>query len=151
MNTAPLRLLARHLRRLAHRMHGHLLPWGFGLAALAIQMEAKASPNDSEFTADQNFRMAVEAQSESNYPEMMLLLRKSAEAGHVGAQEMLGTVLLVGHTLYGSAVSMDRCEAFEWMRLAAIQGSEVGKYQLTFLSRLRNAPSGKDTCKTASE
>lgn len=147
MNAALLWPLAKNLHRLTHRMYGYLFPLCFGLASLTAHLLAEASPSTAVSTADQNFHMAIEAQSEKNYAEMVRLLRKSAETGHMEAQEMLGTVLLVGPTLYGSAVKMDRCEASEWMRLAALQGSEIGKYHLTFLNRLKHAPSGKDVCR----
>ena len=97
-------------------------------------------------TPEQQYQMALEAQSAREYRTMMKLLRQSAEAGNLEAQEMLGIALLSGPTLYGNAVKSDRCEAGNWMRRAAAQGSDIGKHQLTFLNRLRQAPTGKDAC-----
>ena len=116
------------------------------LAAMATQAAFAAPAREVESTPEQKFQMALEAQTARDYRTMMTLLRQAAEAGELEAQEMLGMALLTGSTLYGSAVKPDRCEARNWMLRAAAQGSEIGKYQLAFLNRLRQAPAGKDVC-----
>lgn len=97
-------------------------------------------------TSEQNFQIAMEAQTERDFSKMLDHLRQSAETGNVEAQEMLGMVLLVGPNLYGKTVKVDRCEAGKWMRRAVAQGSYVAKHQLDFLNRLRNS-SGRDACR----
>lgn len=126
---------------------------GACLSALLLSLAATATHATSSFPAhelesapEQIFQMALEAQTARDYRTMLTLLRHAAEASNVQAQEMLGVALLAGPTLYGSAVQPDRCEAGKWMRRAAAQGSEIGKHQLTFLNRLRQAPSGQDIC-----
>lgn len=95
----------------------------------------------------QKFQLALEAQTAGQYDEMMALLRSAGEGDHIGAQEMLGMVLLVGPTLYGNAVQADRCEAAKWLIRALSQGSEVARNQWRFLARLRHAPKGIESCK----
>jgi TPR repeat protein len=116
------------------------------LAAMTTQVAVAAPAHEVYITPEQKFQMALEAQTEREYRTMMALLRQAAEAGNLEAQEMLGMALLTGPTLYGNAVKSDRCEAGTWIRRAAAQGSEIGKHQLAFLSRLRQAPAGKDIC-----
>lgn len=140
------RVLGKKALSLARGAIGYLAPLIFFLAAIAAHVARSASVDDVFVTPDQKFHMALEAQSEVDYEKMVRLLRESAETGNVKAQETLGMALLVGSTLYGKQVQIDRCEAGKWMRLAAEQGSEIGKFQWTFLGRLRNAPSGKDVC-----
>lgn len=117
--------------------------------ALAAQAAAGTVGVDIAITPEQRYQMALEAQAAREYRSMMSLLRQSAEAGNMQAQEMLGVALLVGPTLYGAAVKADRCEAGAWLRRAVAQGSEAGKYPLDFLNRLRQAPTGKDVCWTS--
>jgi len=109
------------------------------LCAARAQQHAAASPA-------QQFQMALEAQSVRDYPAMLGLLRQAGQAGYLPAQEMLGMVLLAGGTLYGEAVPADRCEAGQWLRRAAAQGSETARSQWRFLQRLRQAPAGEDIC-----
>ncbi len=116
------------------------------LAAMAAHATSSFPEREVESTPEQSFQMALEAQTARDYRTMLTLLRHAAEASNMQAQEMLGMALLAGPTLYGSAVQPDRCEAGKWMRRAAAQGSEIGKHQLTFLNRLRQAPSGQDIC-----
>lgn len=97
-------------------------------------------------TPEQLYQLALEAQSERAYPQMLELLRRSARAGHVEAQEMLGLALLVGPAVYGPAVTADRCEALHWARQAFAQGSPVAWQQLVFLNRTRSAPAGHPAC-----
>lgn len=116
------------------------------LASMATHAALAAPAPAVKSTPEQQYQMALEAQSAREYRTMMKLLRQSAEAGNLEAQEMLGIALLSGPTLYGNAVKSDRCEAGNWTRRAAAQGSDIGKHQLTFLNRLRQAPTGKDAC-----
>lgn len=51
--------------------------------ALLLGQAAAATP-------EQLYQLALEAQSARAYPQMLDLLRQSARAGHVEAQEMLG-------------------------------------------------------------
>lgn len=116
------------------------------LGAMAAHASSSAPARVVDSTPEQSFQMALEAQTARDYRTMLTLLRHAAEASNMEAQEMLGMALLAGPTLYGSAVKPDRCEAGKWMRRAAAQGSEIGRHQLTFLNRLRQAPSGQDVC-----
>ncbi len=128
-----------------------LRPWplAFVLSALmgatAASVAAPAAPRIVP-TPEQSYQMGMEAQAAREYRAMLSLLRDAAGQGNVEAQEMLGMALLVGPTLYGSAVKANRCEAGLWLRKAVAQGSEVGKVQLDFLNRLRQSPSGQDVC-----
>jgi TPR repeat protein len=97
-------------------------------------------------TPEQLYQLALEAQSGRAYPQMLELLRQSARAGHVEAQEMLALALLAGPTVYGPAVTADRCEAMHWVRQAFAQGSLVAWQQLVFLNRVRSAPAGRPAC-----
>lgn len=118
---------------------------GVLLLAAAISA-ARPAGADFDLQAEQRFQLALEAQAGRDYRSMLDHLRQAAVEGHAEAQEMLGMVLMTGPALYGSAVKADRCEAGEWMRRAAVQGSETAKVQLTFLNRLRTSPAGKRAC-----
>jgi len=107
---------------------------------------ARPSGADIDLQAEQRFQLALEAQAARDYRAMLQHLRDAATDGHAEAQEMLGMVLMTGPALYGTAVKADRCEAGEWMRRAAVQGSETAKVQLTFLNRLRSSPDGRRAC-----
>lgn len=118
-----------------------------GVLMLAAAISA-ARPSGAgiDLQAEQRFQLALEAQAARDYRAMLQHLRDAATDGHAEAQEMLGMVLMTGPALYGSAVKADRCEAGEWMRRAAVQGSETAKVQLTFLNRLRSSPDGRRAC-----
>lgn len=115
-------------------------------AAVHAAPASKAASPSPWPSPEQNFQMALEAQSAGDFGEMLMLLRKAASQGSVEAQELLGMALLVGPTLYGRGVKADRCEAGLWLRKAVAQGSEAGKVQLEFLNRLRQSPNGRDVC-----
>ncbi|MBB3641371.1 TPR repeat protein [Variovorax sp. 1133] len=118
-----------------------------GVLMLAAAISAaRPSGADIDLQAEQRFQLALEAQAARDYRAMLQHLRDAATDGHAEAQEMLGMVLMTGPALYGSAVKADRCEAGEWMRRAAVQGSETAKVQLTFLNRLRSSPDGRRAC-----
>ncbi|WP_326535267.1 sel1 repeat family protein [Pseudorhodoferax sp.] len=108
-------------------------------AALLLNHAAAATP-------EQLYQLALEAQSARAYPQMLDLLRQSARAGNVEAQEMLGLALLAGPAVYGPAVPADRCEATHWVRQAFAQGSLVAWQQLVFLNRARTAAAGQRPC-----
>ena len=116
------------------------------LLLVAALSAARPAGADIELQAEQRFQLALEAQAARDYRGMLEHLRDAASGGHAEAQEMLGMVLMTGPALYGSAVKADRCEAGEWMRRAAVQGSETAKVQLTFLNRLRSSPDGRRAC-----
>ncbi|MDN6882946.1 sel1 repeat family protein [Variovorax sp. CAN2819] len=118
-----------------------------GVLMLAAAVSAaRPSGADIDLQAEQRFQLALEAQAARDYRAMLQHLRDAATDGHAEAQEMLGMVLMTGPALYGSAVRADRCEAGEWMRRAAVRGSETAKVQLTFLNRLRSSPDGRRAC-----
>ena len=118
-----------------------------GVLMLAAAISAaRPSGADIDLQAEQRFQLALEAQAARDYRAMLQHLRDAATHGHAQAQEMLGMVLMTGPALYGTAVKADRCEAGEWMRRAAVQGSETAKVQLTFLNRLRSSPDGRRAC-----
>ncbi|MGJ7609147.1 sel1 repeat family protein [Variovorax sp. LT1R20] len=118
-----------------------------GVLCLAAALAAAGPPDRSlELHAAQRFQLALEAQTARDYRTMLDQLREAAMQGDAEAQEMLGMVLLTGPVLYGMSVRADRCEARQWMRQAAMQGSETAKVQLTFLNRLRNSPAGVKAC-----
>lgn len=94
----------------------------------------------------QKFHLALEAQTEGRYEEMVTMLREAGNAGHLGAQEMLPVVLLGGPTLYGPAVTSNRCEAEQWILRALAQGSNTAQTLRTFLIPLRYPPEGLEPC-----
>lgn len=112
----------------------------------ALAQAAPPPPFDTATTSEQRFQLALEAQTARDYGPMLVLLRQASREGETQAQETLAWVLLAGPTLYGAAVKADRCEAIHWLRQAAAKGSATAASQLTFLNRLRNAPSGKPAC-----
>jgi hypothetical protein len=84
------------------------------LSIVTLETVVAKGPNPvylGDLTAEQNFQVAMEAQTGRNYPAMLKHLRSSAEAGNLDAQEMLGLVLIVGPNLYGNSVKVNRCEA----------------------------------------
>lgn len=95
---------------------------------------------------EQVYQMALEAQTERDYPAMLQLLREAADAGEVRAQEMLASVLTAGSSLYGNAIAADLCEARRWAASAAAQGSEVGRHQRRLLSSLRDPAAEPARC-----
>lgn len=86
---------------------------------------------------EQLFELALEAQSHREYGQMLDRLKDAAGAGHVGAQELLGVVLLQGPELFGPQVARDPCAARQWLARAAGQGSEVGRLQRDLMNRQR--------------
>lgn len=107
---------------------------------------AQAGPADIIISADQHFQLALESQAERDYRTMLAQLRTAARLGHVEAQETLGSVLLAGPAVYGKAIRADRCEALRWFLAAARSGSDLGRAQVDFLNRARNAPRGRPAC-----
>ena len=116
------------------------------LAACAPCTAAAPGEGDPILTAEQHFQLALEAQSHREYPEMLAHAKMAANLGEVQAQEFLGSVLLAGPSIYGRAVRSDRCEALRWFLAAAREGSEVGRANVEFLNRARNAPQGRRAC-----
>lgn len=110
-----------------------------GLTIL-LAAPAQASSASLDVSPEQRFQLGLEAQTAGEYRVMLDEWRAAASAGVIPAQELLAMALLVGPELYGEAVSRDLCEAAHWMRLAAIGGSRVGLWQVTFLNRLHQAP-----------
>jgi len=116
-----------------------------GCAVYGMSASTSALANGS-VSPGQTFQLALEAQTNGHYDEMLTLLRSAAGANHLPAQEMLGMALLVGPTLYGDGVKADRCEAGQWIRRALAQGSDVARYQWAFMGRVRQAPAGSAPC-----
>ena len=124
-----------------------------GWATLVLAFATYATPisalANGAISPGQTFQLALEAQTEGHYEQMLTLLRSAGESDHLAAQEMLGMALLVGPTLYGDAVKADRCEAGQWIGRALAQGSEVARYQWAFLGRVRQVPPGDRPCDSA--
>ena len=102
-------------------------------------------------TPEQAYQLALEARTLGDYPAMLSLLRQAGEGGSLAAQEMLGSVLLAGSTLYGEAVGANPCEAARWIRRAALQGSSVARHQRIVLNGLRDLPQERKSCVAASD
>lgn len=123
--------------------------WAITLLILAeFGLPAPASATGM-ISPGQTFQLALEAQTTGDYDQMLAHLRSAGKAGHLGAQEMLGMILLVGPTLYGDAVPADRCEAGQWIGRALAQGSDMARYQWSFLGRVRQLPAGAVPCQSA--
>ena len=97
-------------------------------------------------TPEQAYQLALEARTVRDYPAMLSFLRQAAEAGDIDAQDMLGSVLLVGSTLYGDAIPADPCEAAHWIRRATAQGSFVAWHLNIMLNNLRDRPELRQAC-----
>ena len=105
------------------------------LLLAAFAAGASTAPMDSGLTNEQLFELALEAQSHREYDRMLDNLHIAAQGGHLGAQELLGVVLLQGQQLFGPQVARDPCAARIWLTRAAEQGSEIGRLHRNLLNR----------------
>src|SRR5262245_46115727 len=120
---------AIHLLSITRVVHNMRMPRALTTSAvgpIGCIVFALQSPAAAQLMIDQDYALAIEAQVAGDYAAMMSLLAKSAEAGHVQAQELLGVSLLLGDTLYGGAVQRDPCRARFWLRRASARGSTLG-------------------------
>lgn len=95
------------------------------LIALALHSSGRAEANNglsAYATPVQKYALALEAQTQGDYPAMLTWLRAAAREGHAPAQRMLGIALLGGPALYGAGQSVDLCEGRLWLLRAASQG-----------------------------
>jgi TPR repeat protein len=80
--------------------------------------------------ASETWTQALEALGDYNYLKAVPLIRDSARAGNVRAQEMLGLMLIHGEALVAGTLQPDRAEALSWLAKAAAGGSEVARHLL---------------------
>lgn len=95
------------------------------LIALALHSSGRAEANNglSAYASPvQKYALALEAQTQGDYPAMLTWLRAAAREGHAPAQRMLGIALLGGPALYGAGQPADLCEGRLWLLRAASQG-----------------------------
>lgn len=95
------------------------------LIALALHSSGRAEANNglsTYATPVQKYALALEAQTQGDYPAMLTWLRAAAREGHAPAQRMLGIALLGGPALYGAGQPADLCEGRLWLLRAASQG-----------------------------
>lgn len=95
------------------------------LIALALHSSGRAEANNglsAYATPVQKYALALEAQTQGDYPAMLTWLRAAAREGHAPAQRMLGIALLGGPALYGASQPADLCEGRLWLLRAASQG-----------------------------
>ncbi|WP_241069150.1 sel1 repeat family protein [Achromobacter insuavis] len=95
------------------------------LIALALHSSGRAEANNglsAYATPVQKYALALEAQTQGDYPAMLTWLRAAAREGHAPAQRMLGIALLGGPALYGAGQPADLCEGRLWLLRAASQG-----------------------------
>ncbi len=95
------------------------------LIALALHSSGRAEANNglsAYATPVQKYALALEAQTQGDYPAMLTWLRAAAREGHAPAQRMLGIALLGGPALYGAGQPADLCEGRLWLLRAAGQG-----------------------------
>lgn len=95
------------------------------LIALALHSSGRAEANNglpAYATPVQKYALALEAQTQGDYPAMLAWLRAAAREGHAPAQRMLGIALLGGPALYGAGQPADLCEGRLWLLRAASQG-----------------------------
>ncbi len=132
------------VRSRAHRPRsGFRRAWWFAASMLCLhagRLLAAAEP--VPVTPEQSYQLALEARTVRDYPSMLALLRQAGEGGDLRAQELLGSVLLLGSALYGESIKADPCEAAQWIRQAVKQGSPVGRHQSVVLNGLRELPAG---------
>ncbi|BEG75786.1 hypothetical protein [Achromobacter xylosoxidans] len=96
------------------------------LAALALHSSGRAEANNAlsgYATPVQKYALALEAQTQGDYPAMLAWLRAAAREGHAPAQRMLGIALIGGPALYGAGQPADLCEGRQWLLRAAGQGA----------------------------
>lgn len=115
------------------------------LLCLHAAQSARASEH-AHITPGQAYQLALEARTERDYSAMLSFLRQAADADDLAAQELLGSVLLIGPALYGTAMQADPCEAAYWIRRATAGGSHVAIHQGIVLNGLRDLPKGPDSC-----
>lgn len=127
--SAP-RPACRRAGRVARVATSLWMTWSCAVGAGVVD-PAIASP-------EQTYQLALEARTEGDYRAMLALLRQAAAAGEVAAQELLASVLLLGSGFYGGTVPSARCEALQWGRKAAAQGSLVAQHNLLVLNHLRD-------------
>jgi TPR repeat protein len=92
---------------------------------------AVASPGDAAYDR------AIDEYDVCHYREAVTALREAAQAGHVAAAQMLGTMLLVGEPLYGEQVQKDAAEGLRWLREAAAAGNDIASFQVARLATSR--------------
>lgn len=104
--------------------------WPMALVAtLALHSSGRAEgpAGLSPYTTPvQKYALALEAQTQRDYPAMLTWLRAAARDGHAPAQRMLGIALLGGPALYGTAQPGDLCEGRQWLLRAARQDPDNG-------------------------
>lgn len=97
------------------------------LTAMALHSSGRAEAPaglSAYATPAQKYALALEAQTQGDYPAMLTWLRAAARDGHAPAQRMLGIALLGGPALYGGAQPTDLCEGRQWLLRAARQGQD---------------------------
>ncbi|CAB3651808.1 MAG: sel1 repeat family protein [Achromobacter sp.] len=95
------------------------------LIALALHSSGRAEASNglsAYATPVQKYALALEAQTQGDYPAMLTWLRAAAREGHAPAQRMLGIALIGGPALYGASQPADLCEGRQWLLRAASQG-----------------------------
>lgn len=117
-----------------------LLLAGFAQAAPPAIVDARWS------SPEQDYQLALEARTARDYAGMITYLRRAARQDSLAAQELLGSVLLIGGSLYGSQVRVNACEAAQWASRAASRGSAVGAHQLVVLNGMRETAGGPAKC-----
>lgn len=86
-------------------------------------------------TPEQDYALALEAQTGRDTDEMLARLRASARGGHVPAQTLLGVLLL--------DAPGTRCEARQWLGAAADAGSEVARFHRRLFERQQRGQAGE--------
>lgn len=122
------------------------LQWVLVVLLLLHAAQTVRASNLAEMAPEQVYQLALEARTSRDYPEMLSLLRQAGEGGNLAAQELLGSVLLMGPALYGKAVKASPCEAAYWIWRAVERGSYVAMHQRLVLNGLRDLPKGRDSC-----
>ena len=89
---------------------------GMAIGEDLLARELQYHPADS-------YALALEAQTQGDYPAMLAWLRAAAREGHAPAQRMLGIALIGGPALYGAGQPADLCEGRQWLLRAAGQGA----------------------------
>lgn len=120
---------------------------GWLVSLLILNAAQTANASDLDYmTPEQVYQLALEARTSRNYPEMLFLLRQAGEGNNLAAQELLGSVLLIGPAMYGENVQANPCEAASWIRRAMLIGSDVAMHQSLVLNGFRDLKKGRDSC-----
>ena len=115
--------------------------WRCACAAAAVAFALTSTPNDAgghaavPLTPEQHFALALEAQTDKDYPAMLRWLRGSGGGGVRPPPASAGMARRGGAARGGPTRERRAGEALDWFIRAADQGSEIGRAHRNLLNR----------------